>query len=126
MNVVSTDSKLKALHHFYPQGFQSHKMHTKTILAATNRQIDDWNSIVQKMNPNYSDYQETPKCLISFSSDVLSAVDDPRDVISRMLTTEMLNRFNSDKSPPHILKLCVGGICYLYLLEMGTSSKLHR
>ena len=122
-NDRSTDSKLKALHHFYPQGFQSHKMHTKTILAATNRQIDDWNSIVQKMNPNYSDYQETPKCLISFSSDVLSAVDDPRDVISRMLTTEMLNRFNSDKSPPHILKLCVGDICYL-MRTLGRKTKL--
>jgi hypothetical protein len=39
----STEAKLQALHHFYPQGFQSHKMQSKTILAATNRQI------VQKM-----------------------------------------------------------------------------
>ena len=33
-NDHSTDFKLKALHHFYPQGFKSYKMHTKTTLAA--------------------------------------------------------------------------------------------
>ena len=121
-NARSTAAKLEALHHFYPQGFQSHKMHTKTILAATNRQIDDWNSIVQRLNPNYSD-EQTNKCLISFSSDVLSAVDDPRDIISRMLTTEILNNFNSEKAPPHMLKLCVGDICYL-MRTLGRKNKL--
>jgi hypothetical protein len=121
-NTRSTETKLKALHHFYPQGFQSHKMQFKTILAATNRQIDDWNSIVQQMNPNYSDH-ETRNCMISFSSDMLSAVDDPRDVISRMLTTEILNKFNSDKAPPHTLQLCVGDICYL-MRTLGRKTKL--
>jgi hypothetical protein len=78
-NARSTEAKIATLRYFYPhqEGFQSYKMHTKTILAATNRQIDDWNSIVQKLNPNYAD-EQTHKCLISFSSDVLSAVDDSR------------------------------------------------
>ena len=107
---------------FYPQGFQSHKMHTTTILAATNKQIDDWNTIIQQMNPNYSD-EETQACKICFSSDVLNAVDDPRDIISSMLTTEILNRFNSDKAPPHMLKLCVGDICYL-MRTLGRRTKL--
>ena len=61
--------------------------------------------------------------ILSFSSDVLSAVDDPRDVISRMLTTEILHKFNSDKAPPHILKLCVGDICYL-MRTLGRKTKL--
>ena len=121
-NARSTAAKLEALHHFYPQGFQSHKMQTKTILAATNRQIDDWNTIVQKLNPNCSEH-ETRNCMISFSSDVLGAVDDPRDVISGMLTTEILNKFNSDKAPPHVLKLCVGDICYL-MRTLGRKTKL--
>ena len=121
-NARSTEAKIAALRHFYPHGFQSYKMHTKTILAATNRQIDDWNSIVQKLNPNYADTQ-TNKCLLSFSSDVLSAVDDPRDVISGMLTTEILNNFNNDKAPPHLLKLCVGDICYL-MRTLGRKTKL--
>ncbi len=35
------EAKVNALIEFYPQGFQSHKMNIKTILAATNKQIDD-------------------------------------------------------------------------------------
>ena len=97
-------------------------MHTTTILAATNKQIDNWNTIIQQMNPNYSE-EETQACKICFSSDVLNAVDDPRDVISSMLTTEILNRFNSDKAPPHVLKLCVGDICYL-MRTLGRRTKL--
>ena len=46
-------------------------------------------------------------------SDVLSAVDDPRHVISNMLTMEISNKFINEKTPPHMLKLCVGDICYL-------------
>ena len=84
------------------------------------------NSIVQKMNPNYSDHQEAQKCMMIFSSDVLSAVDDPKDAISsRMFTTEMLNRrFNSDnKTLTHILKLLyVGDICYL-MRTLGRETK---
>jgi hypothetical protein len=78
-------------------------MHRKTILAATNnKQIDDWNSIVQRMNPNFS-IEDTINCLTYLSSDALNAVDDPRDVISNMLSSEMLiTSFNSDKAPPHI------------------------
>jgi len=116
------EAKVNALRDFYPQGFQSHKMHRKTILAATNKQIDDWNSIVQRMNPNFS-IEDTINCLTYLSSDVLNAVDDPRDVISNMLSSEMLNTFNSEKAPPHILKLCVGDICYL-MRTLGRKTKL--
>ena len=116
------EAKVNALRDFYPQGFQSHKMHRKTILAATNKQIDDWNSIVQRMNPNFS-VEDTPNSISYLSSDVLNAVDDPRDVISNMLSSEMLNTFNSDKAPPHILKLCVGDICYL-MRTLGRKTKL--
>ena len=121
-NVRCREVKVNALKDFYPQGFQSHKMHAKTILAATNKQIDDWNSILQQMNPNYS-VDDTQHCVSYLSSDVLNAVDDPRDVISNMLSSEMLNTFNSDKAPPHILKLCVGDICYL-MRTLGRKTKL--
>ena len=116
------EAKVNTLRDFYRQGFQSHKMHAKTILAATNKQIDDWNSIVQQMNPNYS-VGDTQHCVSYLSSDVLNAVDDPRDIISNMLSSEMLNTFNSDKAPPHILKLCVGDICYL-MRTLGRKTKL--
>lgn len=120
MRTVS--KKKEALQHFYPNGFQSHKMKNKTILAATNKQVNDWNDIIQKMNPNYSDDPPTSKCKSYFSSDKLNAVDDPRDIISGMLSEEMLNKFNSEKSPPHILTLCVGDICYL-MRTLGKQSK---
>jgi hypothetical protein len=32
-----------------------------------------------------------------------------------MLSSEMLNLFNSENAPPHILKLCVGDICYAHI-----------
>ena len=40
-----------------------------------------------------------------------------------MLTTEILNNFNNDKAPPHLLKLCVGDICYL-MRTLGRKTKL--
>jgi len=105
-----------AVQEFYPNGFESHKMHNKTILAATNKQVDNWNYIVQKMNPNYSGTvieTSTKMCRTYYSADKLAEVDDPKNIISEMLSEEILNSYNSDKSPPHSLTFCVGDICYL-------------
>jgi len=117
--------QLEAVQDFYPDGFQTHQMQDKTILAATNNQIDKWNCVVQQQNPNYSsnenDFSNT-NCKTYLSSDVLNAVDDPRDIISGMLSEEMLNKYNSDKSPPHKITLCIGDICYL----MRTLSRQSR
>ena len=105
---------------FYPNGFESHKRHNKTILAATNKQVDKWNEIIQKMNPNYSPNvvehsSSTTKtmCKTYYSADKLAEVDDSKNIISDMLSEEILNSYNSDKSPPHALTFCVGDICYL-------------
>jgi hypothetical protein len=105
-----------AVQQFYPNGFESHKMHNKTILAATNRQVDNWNYIVQKMNPNFSGTgikTSTKMCKTYYSADKLAEVDDPKNIISEMLSEEILNSYNSEKSPPHSLTFCVGDICYL-------------
>ena len=116
---------LEAVQDFYPNGFDTYRMQDKTILAATNIQIDQWNCVVQQQNPNYSenenDFSNT-NCKTYLSSDVLNAVDDPRDIISGMLSEEMLNKYNSDKSPPHKITLCIGDICYL----MRTLSRQSR
>jgi hypothetical protein len=112
----STLSMHDTVQHFYPNGFESHKMHNKTILAATNKQVDKWNNIVQKMNPNYSGTvieTSTKMCKTYYSADKLAEVDDPKNIISEMLSEEILNSYNSDKSPPHALTFCVGDICYL-------------
>ncbi len=68
---------------------------TKTILAATNKQIDDWNLIVQRMNPNFS-IEDTTNSLTYLSSDVLNAVDDPSLPFSLFLYGEELDK---DKEP---------------------------
>ena len=126
--------KQDALNYFFPKGFQSHEMSKKAILAATNKQVDDWNSIIQQMNPNFKDdtlteqndnqYSSTKwKCHTYSSADKLCVVDDPKDIISQMLTDEMLNKFENEKAPPHKLTLCVGDICYL-LRTMGRQTKL--
>eukprot|EP01036_Dinobryon_divergens_P041664 gene41664-55250_t len=40
-----------------------------------------------------------------------------------MLSSEMMNAFKSDKTPPHILKLCIGDICYL-MRTLGRKTNL--
>ena len=94
--------KREALQAFYPNGFQSHEMNKKTILAATNKQVDDWNCIVQQLNPNFSSQvndsrnrQSLQNCRTYSSADKLNAVDDPKDIISQMLNDEMLNKFEN-------------------------------
>ena len=128
--ILSQQKKREALKYFYPHGFQSYGMNKKTILAATNKQVDDWNKIIQQMNPNFgSDSAERDvtsrflrKCQTYSSADKLNAVDDPNDIISQMLTDEMLNKFEHEKAPPHKLTLCIGDICYL-LRTLGRQTK---
>ena len=74
------------------------------------------------MNPSLS-IEDSTNSQTYLSSDVLNAVDDPRDIISNMLLSEMLNTFNSKKAPPHILKLCIGDICYL-MRTLGRKTKV--
>ena len=55
------------------------------------------------------------------SSDKLCEVDDPNGHLYRMMTTEVLNGFNNNGIPPHLLKLKVGDIC----LVLRNLSKRH-
>ncbi len=77
--------------------------------------VDDWNLTVQQMNPNFDKpcTNSTNYCKTYYSSDKFTACDDPNDVISEMLSEDILNKYNSDNAPTHVLKLCVGDICYL-------------
>lgn len=71
-----------------------------------------WNEIIQEMNPNNVEDDST-LCRVYLSKDELGEVDDPRDVISQMLSEEILNEATSKEAPPHSLKLAVSDICYL-------------
>jgi hypothetical protein len=74
-------------------------------LAATNVQCDEWNALVQEMNPNIaSEYK---------SRDKLCEVDDLQGNIAQMLTESVLNDFNNNGILPHVLKVKVGDICII-------------
>jgi hypothetical protein len=87
----------------YPDGFEN--VLTSTILAATNQRVDEWNEIVQLLNPS-------PLYTI-FSNDTLSEVDDPHGYLKGMLTTSVLNTMNHNSVPPHKLNLKVNDICLI-------------
>jgi hypothetical protein len=92
-----------ALQWLYPNGFDPNQAISATILAATNEQVDKWNSIVQDMNPN--------ELHVLKSRDRFCEVDDPNGYLSGMLSPEILGDFNHIGVPPHVLKLKVNDIC---------------
>jgi len=82
------------------------EVNTKSaILCATNEYVDEWNEIIQQLNPN--------KEHILKSSDMFDSVDDPKNILQHMITDEVLHRYNKTGVPSHILKLKVGDICFI-------------
>lgn len=105
----------------YPDGFISGEMQSKCILASTNDAVDNWNSIVQVLNP-----QEM--CHEILSHDYLCDVDDPHGYLSACLTEEILNSFNANGIPKHVLRLKVDDICIvtrsLKTSEIATNTRV--
>lgn len=90
----------------YPGGFNTNIMHHSCILAATNAQVDFWNAEVQKLN-----HQLTWTLL---SKDSVDGCDDPRGYLARMVTEDVMNRYDDPStSPPHKLNLKLHDICIL-------------
>jgi hypothetical protein len=89
----------------YPNGFDPLNMHRTCILAVTNKQVEEWNSQVQKLNENTS---TTLKSYDSFNE-----VDDPHDYLKEMVTEHVMNSFNDNQAPTHILELKKDDICIL-------------
>lgn len=105
-NVTNTLSEEDAIKFMYPNGFidEDHNV-SKALLAVTNKDVDHWNAIIQKLNPN-----ETISLL---SKDKLCEVDDPHKILEGMLTDDILHQFNNNSVPPHELKLKCGDICII-------------
>jgi hypothetical protein len=116
---VSSSSKdvlQSALTWLHPDGFNSETMSHSCILAARNDTGDMWNKLVQEMNPDEQ--------VVSYASrDKLCEVDDPNGILQKMMTTEVLNQFNNNGMPPHILALKRGDIC-LVLRNMSKRNGL--
>ena len=89
----------------HPNDFNIETISTNCMLAVTNEQVDVWNNEIQKLNT-----QEI-KCLLS--NDSFNEIDDPNNFFKNMITDEVMNKFNENGKPPHILNLKIGDICIL-------------
>ena len=84
----------------------------RAILAATNKQVDDWNKVLQEyFESTDTGNRNTIQTLVS--KDELCEADDTYGFLNSMLTENVLNNYNRDGVPPHELMLRVGDICLL-------------
>jgi hypothetical protein len=89
----------------YPQGFDPFNIHKTCILAVTNKQVQEWNSLIQNLNKN-------PLKLLS-SYDSFNEVDDPHNYLKTMVTEHVMNKFNDNQAPLHELEIKIDDICIL-------------
>jgi ATP-dependent DNA helicase PIF1 len=111
---TNDDDTINFLH---PDGFNTQTMGECAIIASTNARVDYWNNKVQllNLNPTHS----------LMSKDILDQCDDPHDYLKKMMTPEVLSKFNTNDIPPHQLDLKVGDICILlrnFDREVGLTS----
>jgi hypothetical protein len=108
VNYFKATSNSEAVDFIFPADIPDSKFAKRAILAATNKQVDHWNDIIQKKFATTL----TPIQTLT-SRDELSESDDPHGFLFSMLTNDVLNQFNKNGIPPHELKLRIGDICLL-------------
>jgi ATP-dependent DNA helicase PIF1 len=115
-NLLPLFSPGDCLNFCYPMGFNTNIMHKSCILAATNAQVEYWNSEVQRLNTN-----ETWTLL---SRDNFEECDDPHGFLKAMVTEQVMNECEDPGSaPPHKLLLKLHDICIL-MRAVSKSDKL--
>ena len=72
-------------------------------MASTNNSVDHWNTKIQNMNKNNIKSYE--------SRDQFNEVDDEKGILASILTDEVMNRYNRNGVPTHILSFKVDDIC---------------
>ena len=104
INYVLTEDE--AINFIYPEGvINQENIISRALLAVTNKEVDHWNERMQELNLNQMEHL--------YSKDKLSEVDDPHNILSAMLTEDILHKFNNNSVPPHELKLKCGDICII-------------
>ena len=111
-----TDTKA-ALKFLYPEDFASTDLHKRAILCATNEDVDEWNSIVQDLNPNQ------PETLISRNE--FKEIDDPRGILRSMLTDDACMFYKQIGVPDHRLVLKKDDICFV-MTTINRKEKLSK
>ena len=89
----------------YPQGFQTPNFEKRAILATKNEITEEWNDIIQEMNPERS--------TVLLSTNTVDEVDDPYGIINDMLNSDTLEFWSKPGVPRHRLTLKKGDICFL-------------
>jgi len=105
-NLPFIHTEEEAIHFIYPNEIiDQDNAIQRAFLAISNKDVDEWNTKIQQLNPN--------EAISLFSKDNLCEVDDPHGILNTMLTKEVLQQFKSNSSPPHELILKVGDICII-------------
>ena len=104
LNYFKGDQIIEALMWLYPNKYVMDEMVNKCILASTNEVVDIWNAVVQQLNSQEQFHELN-------SNDYLCDVDDPHGYLARCLSETVLNRFNANGVPRHVLHLKVNDIC---------------
>ena len=96
----------KAIDFVYPLQFSCiENLCDSAILCATNKSVNKWNEKIQSYNPE--------KAYEIKSEDSFDCVDDPHNILTNMITTEVLNEYNVNNVPTHKLILKVNDICFI-------------
>jgi ATP-dependent exoDNAse (exonuclease V) alpha subunit len=106
LNYFTTKQEQSAISWIYPNGeFDPNVALNSVILASTNNSVDDWNAKIQNMNKNKIKTYE--------SRDQFNEVDDEKGILASILTDEVMNRYNRNGVPTHILSFKVDDICII-------------
>jgi len=104
-SIETTIESTDAISWITPDGFDPLNISKNCILAVTNKQVDYWNTEVQKLNPNEKH--------TLYSYDTFHEVDDPHGYIQEMITEEIMNKFSDNQAPTYQLELKINDICIL-------------
>ena len=89
----------------FPDGFDPDQMHLKAILCSTNLIVDEWNDVIQAINPNeIREYTSTDK---------IKDMDDPNNILAGMINESVLERYNVTGVPNNILRFKKNDICMI-------------
>jgi ATP-dependent exoDNAse (exonuclease V) alpha subunit len=96
---------IDALKFLYPQNFNTPNIEQRAILCATNEDVDQWNAIVQDLNP------EQPVTFVARNE--FSDVDDPKGILKSLLTEDACMFYKQNGAPDHRIVLKKNDICFV-------------
>ena len=95
----------KALKFLYPENFDTPNLHQRAILCATNKDVDEWNSHVQQLNPE--------PAIIFTARNEFSNIDDPKNILKSLFTDDACMFYRQNGVPDHQIILKKGDLCFV-------------